>query len=107
MILSEHPDNDNYGVLRIQAALLQAYVDVILRTVYRTMKEGNLIHKQRKPHGIMKSITEIQEKENLIKRDFSVDSPFTKRIQQKALSYYVARFFVVSLAAQFLMGESP
>ena len=42
------------------------------------MKEGNLIHKQRKPHGITKTTTEIQEKENLIKRDFRADSPYTK-----------------------------
>ena len=77
-ILSEYPDNDNYGVRRIQTALLQTGIDVSLRTVYRTMKEGNLIHKQRRPHGITKATTEIQEKENLIKRDFSADSPYSK-----------------------------
>lgn len=48
------------------------------RTVYRTMKEAGLLHKRRKPHGITKATTEIQNKENLIKRDFTADKPLTK-----------------------------
>ena len=47
-------------------------------TVYRAMKDGNLIHKARKPHGITKASTEIQDKENLIKRDFTADKPVKK-----------------------------
>lgn len=39
------------------------------------MKDGNLIHKARKPHGITKASTEIQDKENLIKRDFTAAEP--------------------------------
>jgi len=77
-ILAEHPDNDNYGVRRMQTALKQNGIDVSLRTVYRTMREGGLIHNQRRPHGITKATTEIQEQENLIKRDFSADTPYTK-----------------------------
>lgn len=77
-IISEHPDNDNYGVKRVQTALLQREITVSRRTVYRTMKEGGLLHKRRKPHGITKVTTEIQEKENLIKRDFKADKPLTK-----------------------------
>ena len=42
------------------------------------MKEGNLIHKARKPHGITKASTEIQDKENLIKRDFTAAEPVKK-----------------------------
>mgnify|MGYP001262317632 CR=1 FL=1 len=77
-ILSEHPDNDNYGVKRVKTALFQRGITVSHRTVYRTMKEGCLLHKRRKPHGITKATTEIQEKENLIKRDFKSDKPLTK-----------------------------
>lgn len=33
---------------------------------------------RRKPHGITKATTEIQEKENLIKRDFSSPAPMLK-----------------------------
>lgn len=50
----------------------------ILRTVYRAMSEVGLLHKRRTPHGITKATTEIQDKENLIKRDFSSDEPLKK-----------------------------
>ncbi|WP_369681582.1 IS3 family transposase [Ruminococcus flavefaciens] len=55
-ILSEHPDNKNYGVRRMQAALAQRGTHVSLRTVYRTMSEAGLIHRHRRPHGITKLI---------------------------------------------------
>ena len=42
------------------------------------MKDGNLIHKARKLHGITKASTEIQDKENLIKRDFTAAEPVKK-----------------------------
>lgn len=77
-ILEEHPDNDNYGVKRMRTALTHKGIDVSLRTVYRTMKEGGLVHERRIPHGITKADTEIQEHENLIKRNFSADEPLTK-----------------------------
>ena len=77
-ILDEHPDNDNYGVNRMQIALLQKGIQVSRRTVHRAMKENGLLHRQRRPHGITKATTEIQEKENLIKRDFSAETPLTK-----------------------------
>ena len=70
-ILSEHPDNANYGYDRIHKALEICGIKVSRNTVYRAMKEGSLIHKSRKPHGITKASTEIQDKENLIKRDFT------------------------------------
>jgi len=77
-IISEHPDNDNYGIERIKTALHYKGINVSRRTVYRAMSDGGLLHKRRRPHGITKATTEIQEKENLIKRDFSSDKPKTK-----------------------------
>lgn len=77
-IIAEHPDNDNYGVRRMQIALMQNGIDVSLRTVYRTMREGGLLHQARRLRGITKATTEIQDRENLIKRDFSAETPYTK-----------------------------
>ena len=38
-----------------------------------------LIHeRKRRPKGPTKATTEIQEKENLIRQDFSADKPYTK-----------------------------
>ena len=43
------------------------------------MRELNLIHeRKRRPKGLTKATTEVQEKENLIKQDFTADKPFTK-----------------------------
>ena len=39
-ILDEHPDNDNYGVKRMNVALEQKGIHVSPRTVYRTMSES-------------------------------------------------------------------
>ena len=77
-IIDKHPDNDNYGVLRMRTALEQNGITVSKRTVSRTMSEMGLLHKRRKPHGITKATTEIQERENLIRRDFSADMPLKK-----------------------------
>ena len=57
-IIDEHPDNDNYGVLRMRIALEQNGITVSKRTVSRTMSEMGLLHKRRKPHGITKATTE-------------------------------------------------
>lgn len=77
-IIDSHPDNDNYGVNRMKTALEQGGITVSKRTVYRAMSEMGLIHKARKPHGLTKATTEIQEKENLIKRDFTAEKPLKK-----------------------------
>ena len=77
-ILDEHPDNNNYGVRRMNTALEQRGIHVSQRTVYRTMSEMGLIHRKRRPHGITKATTEIQERENLIKRDFKAEKPLRK-----------------------------
>ena len=42
------------------------------------MKEGGLLHKKRIPHGITKVTDEVQERENIIKRDFSSSAPIRK-----------------------------
>ena len=44
-ILTEHPDNDNYGYDRIHKVLKLRGIDVSRNTVYRVMKDGGLIHK--------------------------------------------------------------
>ena len=77
-ILDEHPDNDNYGVPRMKIALEQRGISVSQRTVSRAMSEMGLTHIKRVPHGITKATTEIQEQENLIKRDFTADNPLKK-----------------------------
>ena len=45
-IISEHPDNANYGYDRIHKALEIRGIKVSRNTVYRAMKEGALIHRQ-------------------------------------------------------------
>ena len=77
-ILEEHPDNDNYGVRRINMALEQKGIRVSLRTVYRTMSEMGILHRRRTPRGTTKATTEIQDRENLIKRDFKAEKPLRK-----------------------------
>lgn len=77
-ILDEHPDNDNYGIDRMETALKQRGVSVSRRTIYRTMSEMGIIHKRRTPRGITKATTEIQDRENLIKRDFKAEKPLQK-----------------------------
>lgn len=44
------------------------------------MCEGVLYHPARCPHGITKATTEFQEQENLIKRDFHSEVPYSKRL---------------------------
>ena len=44
-LIGEAPENRNYSINRIQTALEQKGKKVSLRTVYRTMNEGGLLHK--------------------------------------------------------------
>ena len=45
----------------------------------RLMLKMGLIHElKRRPKALTKATTEIQEKENLIRQDFSADKPYTK-----------------------------
>lgn len=78
-IIDESPFNDNYGVPRMKIALLNKGLKVGTRRLTRLMRELNLIHeRKRRPKGLTKATTEVQEKENLIKQDFTADKPFTK-----------------------------
>lgn len=77
-ILDEYPDNDNYGVKRMVTALAQKGTRVSHRTVYRAMSEMGIIHRRRTPHGTTKATTEIQDRENLIKRNFKAEKPLQK-----------------------------
>ncbi len=77
-ILDDHSDNDNYGIERMQTALNQRGIHVSRRTVYRAMSEMGILHKKRTPRGTTKATTEIQDCENLIKRDFTAEKPLQK-----------------------------
>lgn len=77
-IYDEHPDNENYGVDRIQTALQQKGFKRSRSTVYRAMKEGGYLHKKRTSHGITKATPDEQKAQNLIKRDFRAAEPLTK-----------------------------
>ena len=77
-VIDEHPDNDNYGVERMRLALRQKGIFKSHGTVRAAMRESGFLHKARRPHGITKATTEVQERENLIKRDFSAEAPLKK-----------------------------
>ena len=75
-ILDKSIYNDNYGVPRMKLALQQQEFKVGIRRLTRIMRENGWIHaRKRRPHGLTRSITEAQEKENLIKQDFSSSRP--------------------------------
>ncbi|MDR7814750.1 IS3 family transposase [Lacrimispora sp.] len=78
-ILNESPFNDNYGAPRMQLALLQRGLKAGIRRITRIMREHGWLHKpRRKPKGLTHTTTEIQEKENLLKQDFSASQPLKK-----------------------------
>lgn len=78
-IRAESAYNDNYGVPRMRLALQQRGFRVGLRRVRRLMLELGWIHPpRRRPYGLTHATTEVQEKENLIKQDFSAPDPFKK-----------------------------
>lgn len=78
-IIGEHEDNDNYGARRIMTALIQAGESASYSTVYRIMKQNDLLKKRkRNPNGITKEDSEAQKSENIIKRDFTAETPNQK-----------------------------
>ena len=77
-IIEKDEYNSNYGIERVLKALKTKEINVGKRAVYRAMSELGLLQKRRKPRGITKADTETQEKENIIKRDFSADKPMKK-----------------------------
>lgn len=77
--MNESPYNDNYGVPRMQIALKKKGHKAGKRRITRIMRENGWIHeRRRRPKGLTKATTEIQEKENLIKRNFYSDKPYQK-----------------------------
>lgn len=79
-LLKEDLENANYGVKRIYK-YLRNYKNYIgsYSTIYRICKENNLmIHCKRRPKGITKADSETQKAENLIKQDFTSQSPNEK-----------------------------
>lgn len=78
-ILDESPFNDNYGIVRMQMALESQGIHAGKRRITRIMRENGWLHERhRRPKGLTKASTEIQEKENLIKQDFRSSEPFKK-----------------------------
>ena len=78
-ILSQDPENDNYGIERIRLALEQRGKKVSRSTVIRAMRKGKLLHKNRRsPDGLTKADRKAQRPENLLKGDFSADAPNKK-----------------------------
>ena len=78
-IISRFPENENYGARRVHLALRQQGEDVSYSTVFRTMKESNLLHKaKRHPNGITRADAAAQKADNLINRDFTADAPNQK-----------------------------
>ena len=71
--------NDNYGADRMKIALEQKGLKFGKRRIVKQMRNKGLIHKpRRRPKGLTKVTTEIEEKENLIKQDFTSDGPLKK-----------------------------
>lgn len=63
--------NDNYGVNRMQLALKQLEINAGKRSILKTMQKLHILHKRvRKPIGITKATTEIQEKRKLAETRF-------------------------------------
>ena len=63
----------------MQIALRNLGYKVGKRRIARIMKENGWLHERnRRPKGLTRATTEIQEKENLIKQDFRSDRPYQK-----------------------------
>lgn len=79
-IRAEYQENENYGIGRIFLELQQKYEYTgSLRTIYRVCKDNNLlIKRKRNPNGITKADKEAQKSENIIKQDFTAETPNTK-----------------------------
>ena len=77
------PERERDRLLRIQKesqiALMHRGYTAGKRRISRIMKEnGWLRERKRRPKGLTRATTEIQEKENLIKQEFRSDQPYQK-----------------------------
>ena len=71
--------NDNYGADRMKIALEQKGLKFGKRRIVNQMRNKGLIHTpRRRPKGLTKATTEIEEKENIIKKDFKSKAPLKK-----------------------------
>lgn len=82
-IINEDKCNDTYGRERMFYALKLKNPDGVNipseRTVYRVMEIIGVSHRpKRKPNGITKADKEARKSDDLLKRNFSADSPATK-----------------------------
>lgn len=78
-VLEESVFNENYGVKRMQIALSKIGIKAGIRRINRIMRENGWLHeRKRRPMGLTKANTQIQEKENLIKQNFLAEAPFKK-----------------------------
>ncbi|WP_156791953.1 IS3 family transposase [Mogibacterium sp. CM50] len=78
-VINESPFNDNYGIERMILALAQRGIKVGKRRATRIMRENGWLHeRRRRPFGLTKATTEIQEQENLIKQNFHSNEPYQK-----------------------------
>ena len=83
-IIAEDDWNDSYGKKRIWEALLLKHPNdglPSMTTIYRIMTKMGLTHKtRRKPNGITKADKNARKSDDLLKRDFLADTPYTKCI---------------------------
>jgi transposase InsO family protein len=91
--------NKNYGTLRLRRGLLPNATDgkrPSYGKIYKLCKDNGLLQKTKKPKGITKADPKEQASEDLIKRDFTADTPNAKwlsditEIQGKDGKLYVA-----------------
>ncbi len=82
-IINSDECNDTYGSIRMHEALKFYKSDKIKipseRTIYRIMRKVGLIHKvKRKAKGLTKADKKAMKSDDLLRRNFSSTSPFTK-----------------------------
>ena len=105
-ILSEDECNDTYGMERMHKALLLKYPDSGIpseTTVYRVMTAIGITHRpNRKPNGITKADREARKSDDLLKRDFKADKPFSKcvtditEVKAKMAIYMCRQYLIVT-----------
>ena len=101
-ILHEDECNDTYGRERMHKALLLKYPGSGIpseTTVYRVMTAIGITHRpNRKPNGITKADREARKSDDLLKRDFKADKPFSKcvtditEVKAKMASYMCRKY---------------
>ena len=102
-ILHEDECNDTYGRERMHKALLLKYPGSGIpseTTVYRVMTAIGITHRpNQKPNGITNANREARKSDDLLKRDFKADKPFSKcvtditEIKAKDGKLYVSAIF--------------